>query len=435
MTQKTSNFERFQLKPFLIEAIIDQGFKKPTEIQERLIPAILKGTASIGKSQTGTGKTLAYLLPLINSVDPSIHEVQAVITAPTRELAKQIHTEITKLTKFCADEEQIEATLLVGGTDRNRSKNKLQRVPHIVVGTPGRLSDFVKEQVISIYKASILVVDEADVMLDMGFIQEVDQLASRMKDDVQMLVFSATIPEKLQPFLKKYMKNPKFVEAKGLDKSKQKIEHFLIPTRHREKIDLLEEVTKAINPYFAIIFTNTKDRADEVADELMTRGLNVGRLHGGLTPRQRNKVMKEVIDVKYQYLVATDIAARGIDIKGVSHIINFELPDDLDFYVHRTGRTARAGAEGIAITLYEDRDEDAINKIEAKDIQLLHRDIKNNEIIEIAPRKRKRVKKQPEIRKGQMPNIKTSKKVKPGYKKKAKRQIEKVERFNRRKGK
>jgi ATP-dependent RNA helicase CshB len=428
-----SNFERFNLKPFIIKSINEQKFTLPTEIQERLIPSIMKGTDAIGKSDTGTGKTLAYLLPIINNIDPTIAEVQAVITAPTRELAKQIHAEIIKLIEHASDDHKIDARCIVGGTDRSRSINKLSVTPHIVVGTPGRLIDLVKEQALSIYKASTLVVDEADVMLDMGFIQEVDQLASRMKEDLQMLVFSATIPEKLQPFLKKYMQNPKFVEAQGERATKHKTEHIIVPVRHREKLDLLEEVTKAINPYLAIVFTNTKKKADEVADAMLERGLNVARLHGGLTPRQRNKVMKDVLDVKYQYLVATDIAARGIDIKGISHIINFELPEDLDFYVHRTGRTGRAGAEGVAITLYELSDEDALARIGAKGISFSHKDIKNEEFIDLTPLKRKRKKKNennedsPKL----YNKLKTKNKVKPGYKKKLKKQVERVGKRNR----
>ncbi|OZM57712.1 DEAD/DEAH box helicase [Lottiidibacillus patelloidae] len=427
---KQSNFERFNLKPFIIESIMEQGFKLPTEIQERLIPSIMNGTDAIGKSQTGTGKTLAYLLPIVNNIDPTIAEVQAVITAPTRELAKQIYAEILKLTAHAPEGEKIEARCIVGGTDRSRTIGKLAVPPHIVVATPGRLMDIVvKEQALSIFKASTLVVDEADVMLDMGFINEVDQLASRMKEDVQMLVFSATIPEKLQPFLKKYMQNPKFIEAKGEQATKPKIEHVIIPVRHREKIDLLERVTKSINPYFAIVFTNTKKQADEVANALQERGINVGRLHGSLTPRQRNKVMKDVLDVKMQYLVATDIAARGIDIKGVSHIINYELPEDLDFYIHRSGRTGRAGAEGIAITLYEISDEDALARLTSKGINFAHKDIKNNEFIELAPLRRKRVKKADENQKT-FSKLKSQHKVKPGYKKKLKKQAEQMGRRN-----
>jgi ATP-dependent RNA helicase CshB len=431
---KQSNFERFNLKPFIIESIQEQGFTLPTEIQERLIPSIMNGTDAIGQSQTGTGKTMAYLLPIVNRIDPTMTEVQAVITAPTRELAKQIYAEIEKLTAHAPEGERIESKCIVGGTDRSRAIGKLAIPPHIVVATPGRLMDLVvKEQALSIYKASTLVVDEADVMLDMGFINEVDQLASRMKDDMQMLVFSATIPEKLQPFLKKYMQNPKFIEAKGEQATKQKIEHVIVPTRHREKLDLLEQITKVINPYFAIVFTNTKKRADEVADALQERGINVGRLHGSLTPRQRNKVMKDVLDVKMQYLVATDIAARGIDIKGVSHIINFELPDDLDFYIHRSGRTGRAGAEGIAITLYENSDEDALARLSSRGINFAHKDIKKDEFIELAPLKRKRKKKVEDDKQKTFSKLKSNQKVKPGYKKKLKKQVERMDRRNKQK--
>jgi ATP-dependent RNA helicase CshB len=427
-----SNFERFQLKPFLIKGIEEQNFSLPTEIQERLIPSIMNGKDAIGQSQTGTGKTLAYLLPLLSKINPKELEVQAVITAPTRELAKQIFSEIEKLTKHCDEDAIINAKCLVGGTDRQKTIGKLNKMPHIIVGTPGRLSDLVNEQALSVHKTKILVVDEADVMLDMGFIREVDQLAGRMNEDLQMLVFSATIPESLQPFMKKYMSNPKFVEAKGDQRGKNKIEHIILPVRHREKNELLFELTKTINPYLCIIFTNTKTKADEVADALLSFGLKVSRLHGNLKPRERNKVMKDVRDIKVQFLVATDIAARGIDIKGISHVINYELPDDLDFYVHRTGRTGRAGADGIAITLFEDKDEAAIHKLESKGVTFNYRDIQKDELVEIKPLKRKRVKRT-KVEEKVTSQFQKPKKVKPGYKKKFKQQQQKQQQQQRQK--
>ena len=214
----------------------------------------------------------------------------------------------------------------------------------------GRIKDLVEEQALQVYTATMLVVDEADLMLDMGFIEDVDQFASRMAEKIQMLVFSATIPEKLKPFLKKYMENPKYVQVNPKQATAAKIEHVLIPLRHRNKNQLLHDIIVRYNPYLAIIFTNTKKMADDVADELIEKGLTVGRIHGDLSPRERKRMMKQINNLDYQYIVATDLAARGIDIEGVSHIINYELPSDLDFYIHRTGRTARAGKSGIAAT-------------------------------------------------------------------------------------
>lgn len=427
------NFERFQFQPFILEALREIKFTKPTEIQERLIPSIQRGESAIGQSQTGTGKTHAYLLPIINRIDPSKQEVQAVITAPTRELATQIHQEIGKIIKF-SDENPITAKLFVGGTDKVRMIEKLKSQPHIVVGTPGRINDLVKEQALQVYTADQIVVDEADLMLDMGFIEDVDQIAARMPENLQILVFSATIPEKLKPFLKKYMENPRYTHVAPEQATAAKVEHVLVPLRHRNKINLLKSMLEVYNPYLAIIFTNTKKMADEVADSLIEKGMKVGRIHGDLPPRERKKVMKQINALEFQYVVATDLAARGIDIEGVSHVINYELPSDLDFYIHRVGRTARAGYSGIAATIYDTSDEDALARLEKMGVTFVNMDLEKGEFIEIGERnKRKARKKQvDEIDKMAQSKVKKPKKVKPGYKKKMNKEIEDFKKRQRR---
>ncbi|MDR4888963.1 DEAD/DEAH box helicase [Fredinandcohnia sp. QZ13] len=419
------DFERFQFQPFILEALKEIKFTKPTEIQERLIPSIQRGESAIGQSQTGTGKTHAYLLPIINKIDPERQEVQAVITAPTRELATQIHHEIGKITKY-SEENPITAKLFVGGTDKARAIEKLKTQPQIVVGTPGRIHDLVKEQALQVYTANQIVVDEADLMLDMGFIEDVDQIAARMQEDLQILVFSATIPEKLKPFLKKYMENPRYTHVAPEQATAAKVEHILVPLRHRNKQGLLKSMLEAYNPYLAIIFTNTKKMADEVADGLIEKGMKVGRIHGDLPPRERKKVMKQINSLEFQYVVATDLAARGIDIEGVSHVINYELPSDLDFYIHRVGRTARAGYSGIAATIYDPSDEDAIVKLEKMGITFVNMDLEKDEWVNIGERnKRKARKKQvDEIDKLAKSKVKKPKKVKPGYKKKMNKEME-----------
>jgi len=419
-----SKFERFNLKPFIIESVKELGFFEPTEIQERLIPTVLKGDSVIGQSQTGTGKTHAYLLPMIQKVNPSKEAVQAIITAPTRELAAQIYQEVLKITKN--SEEEIAVRLYIGGTDKQRTIEKLKHQPHIVVGTPGRINDLVKEQALFVHSAPILIIDEADLMLEMGFLEDVDQIASRMAEALQMLIFSATIPEKLKPFLKKYMENPKYIQVEPKQVTAAKIEHYLLPARHRNKLELVFQALETFNPYLAIVFTNTKKKADEVADRLIGKGLKVGRIHGGLSPRERKQMMKQILDLDYQYIVATDLAARGIDIQGISHVINYELPSDLDFYIHRVGRTARAGYSGIALTIYEDRDEDALNKLENKGIEFRHCDLHDHEWVDLGDRnkrnKRKRQVNQIDLKAKSI--IKKPKKVKPGYKKKLQQETE-----------
>ena len=419
-----SKFERFNLKPFIIESVKELGFFEPTEIQERLIPTVLKGDSVIGQSQTGTGKTHAYLLPMIQKVNPSKEAVQAIITAPTRELAAQIYQEVLKITKN--SEEEIAVRLYIGGTDKQRTIEKLKHQPHIVVGTPGRINDLVKEQALFVHSAPILIIDEADLMLEMGFLEDVDQIASRMAETLQMLVFSATIPEKLKPFLKKYMENPKYIQVEPKQVTAAKIDHYLLPARHRNKLELVFQALETFNPYLAIVFTNTKKKADEVADGLIGKGLKVGRIHGDLSPRERKQMMKQILDLDYQYIVATDLAARGIDIQGISHVINYELPSDLDFYIHRVGRTARAGYSGIALTIYEDRDEDALNKLENKGIEFRHCDLHDHEWVDLGDRNKRNKRKRQvnEIDLKAKSIIKKPKKVKPGYKKKLQQETE-----------
>ncbi|MFS0879356.1 DEAD/DEAH box helicase [Metabacillus niabensis] len=429
-----TKFERFSLKPFIIEAITKElNFFEPTEIQERLIPSILRGESAIGQSQTGTGKTHAYLLPLLNKIEPERKEVQLVITAPTRELATQIYNEVVKITSF--SKEEMTAKCYIGGTDKQRAIEKLKSQPQIVVGTPGRINDLVNEHALIVGKARAFVVDEADLMLDMGFIKEVDMIAGQMPENLQMLVFSATIPEKLKPFLKKYLENPKFTHVAPKQATAAKIEHVLVPTRHRDKIKLVYEMLVGFNPFLAIVFTNTKKRADEVADALIDQGLKVGRIHGDLSPRDRKKMMKQINDLEYQYVVATDLAARGIDIKGVSHVINFEIPTaELDFYIHRVGRTARAGSSGIAVTLYEASDEDGLNKLEKLGIEFINRDFVNGEWKDIEDRKRRKNRKRvaDEVDAAVKSIVQKPKKVKPGYKKKMSQEMEQIKKRKRR---
>lgn len=421
------DFNQFKLQPFIIQAIEKMGFRQPTEIQQKMIPLILQGHSAIGQSQTGTGKTHAYLLPIVQSIDPKQKHVQAVITVPTRELADQIYQEILNLIQF-DPANMITAKRFIGGTDKQRDVGRLKEQPHIIVGTPGRIHDLIREQALFVHKANMLVIDEADLMLDMGFLHDVDQVAARMPEDLQMLVFSATIPEKIKPFLKKYMENPKYEQVDPENIAAENIEHILVPLKSREKVDLITDMLQSYNPYLAIIFVNTKQMADIVADKLIERGLKVGRLHGDISPRERKRVMKQIRQLDFQYIVATDLAARGIDIQGVSHIINYELPKDLDFYIHRAGRTARAGNKGIAVTIYQPSDEDALAKLEKMGILFTHMDFERGNWVESTDRNRRKKRQksvsEEELKAKQL--IRKPKQVKPGYKKKMQKQKEQI---------
>lgn len=414
------SFKQFQFQPFINEALAEKGFEEPTEVQEKLIPIIQKGKSVIGQSQTGSGKTHTFLLPLMDKVKPTIDEVQIVITAPSRELANQIYQEAQQLARFSQPE--IRVSNFVGGTDKQRQLNKLKhQQPHVVIGTPGRILDMMNEQALKVHTAFAFVVDEADMTLDMGFLAEVDQIAGRLPEKLQMLVFSATIPEKLRPFLKKYLENPVIEHIKPKAVISETIDNWLISTKGKNSNQIIYQLLTIGHPYLAIVFANTKQRVDEITDYLKDQGLKVAKIHGDITPRERKRVMRQVQNLDYQYVVATDLAARGIDIEGVSHVINAEVPHELDFFIHRVGRTGRNGLNGTAITLYSPTDDEAITQIEQLGVSFKPKEIKNGEIVETYDRNRrtKREKSREELDPTLIGLVKKKKKkIKPGYKKK-----------------
>ncbi|AIF43409.1 DEAD/DEAH box helicase [Virgibacillus sp. SK37] len=420
---ETTSFQDFSFHPVMNDIIKRLNFHEPTPIQRKVIPAVLEGKSVIGQSRTGSGKTHAFLLPLINKIDANKREVQFVITAPTRELATQLFDEVKKVIHYAGRDQQWNAKLLVGGTDKQKMMEKLKEPPHIVVGTPGRILDMVKEDALSIYTAKSFVIDEADLMLDLGFIHEVDQLLVRADQQIQLLVFSATIPQKLQHFLKKYLDNPVHIKMED-HFSPETMEHLLVDVKHREEADIIYEISKTIQPYLAIIFTNGKELANQLAASLQDRGIDVGLIHGGLAPRERKRVLKEIQGLRYQYIVATDLAARGIDIKGVSHVINAQIPKEEEFYIHRVGRTARAGMEGTAISLYRENDLKLISKLEQKGLEFTYVDVRNGEWKDAKPWNQRSLRKNAatDIDKEAWKRVTKAKKVKPGYKKKMKKQ-------------
>jgi len=425
-----SRYTDYQFSPFLRDAIDELGFSSPTPIQKEMIPLILKGTSAIGQAHTGTGKSHSFLIPIVQRIDTEQDNLQAVITAPTRELAIQLFDELKKLT----ENSEIRASLLIGGTDKKRSADKLKSNPHLVVGTPGRIRDMAESGALSVHTARILVIDEADLAFDMGFIEDIDQFASKMPGELEMYVFSATIPEKLKPFLAKYMDSPVHIQLGAKKPLTENMHYSLVPVRGLDRRKKLVHVIEAVNPYLAIIFTNTKQNADELAGYLASQGIKTGKLHGDLNARERTRMMKQIRDLEYQFIVATDLAARGIDIPGVSHVINYELPEDLEFYIHRVGRTARAGLEGTAITLYDPSEDDAIVKIEKMGVPFVHEDVKNGEWVQLKERhsRKNRSKEQDDIDKKAAAMIKKPAKVKPGYKKKRAQEVERFKKRERR---
>ena len=418
-------FESFNFQPFILEAIKDKGFTEPTAVQEKLIPLVKKGKNVVGQSQTGSGKTHTFLLPLMDKIDPEKDEVQIVITAPSRELATQIYQAAIQIAQFSPTE--IRVTNFVGGTDKQRQIEKLStHQPHVAIGTPGRILDMMNEQALKVHTAEYFVVDEADMTLDMGFLAEVDQIAGRLPKHLQMLVFSSTIPEKLRPFLLKYMENPVIEEIKSKAVISDTIENWLISTKGQDKNRLIYQLLTIGHPYLAIVFANTKQHVDEISDYLKSQGLKVAKIHGDISPRERKRVMRQVQNLDFQYVVATDLAARGIDIEGVSHVINAEIPQDFDFFIHRVGRTGRNGLSGTAITLYGPSDENDVSLIENTGVTFQPKEIKNGEIVDTYDRNRrkKREKSKDELDPTLIGLVKKSKKkIKPGYKKKIDRAI------------
>ena len=413
-------FTEFKFKDYIQEALKDLNFVETTEVQEKLIPVVLAGRDLVGESKTGSGKTHTFLLPIFQTLNEDADSVQVVITAPSRELARQIYQAARQIAAF--SDKEIRVANYVGGTDKNRQIGKLSSSqPHIVIGTPGRIYDLVESGDLAIHKAHTFVVDEADMTLDMGFLMTVDKIASSLPKDLQFLVFSATIPQKLQPFLKKYLSNPVIEQIKTKTVISDTIENWLISTKGRDKNAQIYEITQLLQPYLAMIFVNTKTRADELHSYLTAQGLKVAKIHGDIAPRERKRIMNQVKNLDFEYIVATDLAARGIDIEGVSHVINDAIPQDLSFFVHRVGRTGRNGLSGTAITLYQPSDDSDIRELEKLGIHFIPKMIKNGEFQDTYDRDRRvnREKTQEKLDTEMIGLVKKrKKKIKPGYKKK-----------------
>ena len=413
-------FTEFKFKDYIQEALKDLNFVEATEVQEKLIPVVLAGRDLVGESKTGSGKTHTFLLPIFQKLNEDADSVQVVITAPSRELARQIYQAARQIAAF--SDKEIRVANYVGGTDKNRQIGKLSSSqPHIVIGTPGRIYDLVESGDLAIHKANTFVVDEADMTLDMGFLETVDKIASSLPKDLQFLVFSATIPQKLQPFLKKYLSNPVIEQIKTKTVISDTIENWLISTKGRDKNAQIYKITQLLQPYLAMIFVNTKTRADELHSYLTAQGLKVAKIHGDIAPRERKRIMNQVKNLDFEYIVATDLAARGIDIEGVSHVINDAIPQDLSFFVHRVGRTGRNGLPGTAITLYQPSDDSDIRELEKMGIHFIPKMIKNGEFQDTYDRDRRanREKTQEKLDTEMIGLVKKKKKkIKPGYKKK-----------------
>lgn len=353
------NFNELDLKPQILRAIDEMGFETTTPIQEQAIPIALKGIDVIGQAQTGTGKTAAFSIPFLQMIEakPSL---QVLILTPTRELCIQVEKEIYKLSKYL----RVKSVAIYGGQEIGKQIKALKERPQIIVATPGRLMDHMNRKNIKLDTLNFIVLDEADEMLNMGFLEDIETILAACPDERQTMMFSATMKDEIKAIANKFMKDPQIVRIKSKELTVPLIEQQYYEVPEDDKFKLLCRLLDIHNPELAMIFGRTKRRVDEVTEALQRLGYQAEGLHGDLTQRHRDNVMNKFRNGQINILVCTDVAARGLDISGVSHVFNFDLPQDIDSYVHRIGRTGRAGKEGLALTFVEPREYGHLRVIE-----------------------------------------------------------------------
>ncbi|WP_127585144.1 DEAD/DEAH box helicase [Paenibacillus koleovorans] len=353
-------FSEFELDPKVLRAITEMGFEESTPIQEKTIPLALEGRDLIGQAQTGTGKTAAFGIPVISRIEPTEDRIVSLIMCPTRELAIQVAEEISKLGRF----KGIRSLPIYGGQDIVKQIRALKKRPQIIIGTPGRLLDHINRKTIKLDNVTTVVLDEADEMLDMGFMEDIQAILSLVPEERHTMLFSATMPENIKKLAKQFLREPEHVSVIPKQVSAPLISQFYIELHEKQKFDALCRLLDMESPDLAIIFGRTKRRVDELSEALQKRGYSAEGLHGDLSQNQRDHVMRKFRDGSIDVLVATDVAARGLDVSGVTHVINFDLPQDPESYVHRIGRTGRAGREGSAWTFVTHREIDHLHFIE-----------------------------------------------------------------------
>jgi len=433
------SFKEFNLSDKMITALKGIGFHAPTDVQSKVIPLALKGQKVIGRSATGSGKTHSFLIPIFEKVEVENNSIQAVILAPTRELAEQIYLRTIELKdNYDAD---IRVKRFIGGQEMKKIKST-DLNPHIVIGTPGRIRDlFVNENILRLDQTKMFVIDEADMTFDSGFVSTVDNIVAKMNDQVQFMIFSATIPQSLRPFLMKYLEDVKIIDIDAEQNVNPNIEHYIIRSRGVKKEQTLLNLTKIINPYISLIFSNTKTKTEDIYYHLNRNGVKAGQIHGNLDSRKRRQMMKQIANLDFTYVSCSDIAARGMDIEGVTHVVSMEVPKDIEFYIHRCGRTARYNSTGISYLIYDKNDHEDIMRLEKLGIDFKHVEIKNGELVELPSifSRKKRSRKASDEELEARRKIRKTNKVKPGYKKKrqslVERETRKIKKKNMRKGK
>jgi len=366
-----NEFEALGLKEELVRAIADLGFESPTPIQQKAIPILISGTTDfVGLAQTGTGKTAAFGMPLLQLIDVTQKYPQALIICPTRELCLQICNDLQDYKKYLKN---AIAEPVYGGASIVMQIRALKKGVHIVVATPGRLIDMIERKAIDLEKVKYVVLDEADEMLNMGFRDDIDFVLKNTIKRESTWMFSATMPPEVKAISKNFMRNPQEVTVGKKNTANVNIDHQYFITPAQSRYETLKRLVDFNPGMYGIIFTRTKADAQEITERLVKAGYDIEALHGDLTQQQRDKVMGRFRQKSIQLLIATDVAARGIDVEGITHVINYELPDDIEVYTHRSGRTARAGKSGICISICHSRESYKIKQLEKMTNALFHR--------------------------------------------------------------
>lgn len=384
-----TSFDNFELSSNIVDGLKKEGISTPTEIQASVIPLAIENKDIIGESQTGSGKTLAYLVPLFNKIDSSKREMQAMILAPTHELVMQINNEIKLLAENSGI--PVTSTAIVGEVNITRQIDKLKEKPHIIVGSSGRILELVKKRKIASHTVKTIVIDEGDRLLDQNNLPVVRDVIKTTMRDRQLMVFSATIDEKTINIAKGLMKEPEIIKIKADTKVNTNIEHFYIQSEQRDKIEVLRKLIASIKPKRAIVFLNKSEEIQLTALKLQYHHIKAYGIYGNASKEERKKALEGLRSGKYQLLVSSDLSARGLDIKGVTHIFNLDLPVESMDYLHRVGRTGRAGLEGTAISIVNDKEISLIKKYEKEfSIKIEQKNVFKGELTEARPVKPKK---------------------------------------------
>lgn len=356
-----TTFESLGIEAGLLQSLETIGFVTPTPIQEQAIPVLLQGTKDfVGLAQTGTGKTAAFGLPLLQLIDKEQRTPQALVICPTRELCLQITTDLERF----AQKGKISVTAVYGGTSITQQVRDLKRGTHIVVATPGRLIDLIERKAVHLEDINYVVLDEADEMLNMGFKEDIEFILKETVNRHSMWLFSATMPPEIRSVSKRFMDTPAEISVGKVNSTNVNIDHQYFLTQHVNRYETLKRIIDFNPGIYGIIFTRTKADAQQITEQLIREGYDIDALHGDLTQAQRDKVMGRFREKSLELLIATDVAARGIDVKGITHVINYELPDDTEVYTHRSGRTGRAGRSGVSISVVTPKEVYRLRQIE-----------------------------------------------------------------------